>query len=142
MERAPNSDAARALRKGSVMSTPWERYRALVECRGLLAEVGGDAGVPIGQRYQAQNLLKDYPTGSQICDWIAAGVPDLPSSMARAIDRASALLHAMRPQDWPNKSLSRKASGVLRHYPLVPVADRLADHVYGGGHLREYLASD
>jgi hypothetical protein len=124
------------------MSTPGERYRAVVECRTLLAEVVSDAGVPAGQRYQAQDLVKEYPTASEICDWIAAGVPSFPSPMARAIDCASALLHAMRPQDWPNKSLSRRAIGVLRHYPLVPVADRLADHVYAGGHLGEYLASD
>jgi hypothetical protein len=124
------------------MSTPAERYRAIVECGEFLVEVAVAVGVPAEQRAQAQDLMEEYPSAGQICDWIAANAPDLPCPMARAIDRASAFLHAIRPQDWANKLLSRRAIGVLRHYPLVPISDRLADHVFFGGNLREYLSPD
>jgi hypothetical protein len=128
------------------MSTPSERYRAIVECREFLVAVAVAvavaAGVPAEQRAQAQDLAEEYPSAGQICDWITADVPDLPIQMARAIDRASVLLHVIRPQDWANKLLSRRAIGILRHYPLVPISDRLADHVFFGGSLREYVSPD
>ena len=124
------------------MSTPSERYRAIVECGEFLVEVVVAAGVPAEQRARAQDLIEGYPSAGQICDWIAADVPDLPCPMASAIDRASAFLNAIRPQEWANKLLSRRAISVLRHYPLVPISDRLADHAFFGGNLREYLSPD
>jgi hypothetical protein len=124
------------------MSTPVERYRSVVEGRNLLVAVASDPCVQADQRSQAQALLGEYPKPWRLCDWIVAGATELPSSVAMAIYGTSVLLHALRFREPADENLARHVVGVLRHYPLVPIAERLADHVFSGGNLGDYLAPD
>lgn len=121
------------------MTTPVELTRVLLWVRDLLGRLATDETLASGTSARALTMLAAYPTASDINDWVASALPELPQGAGVAIDSASALFYELPLHDGVDGDYKSLLVDVQRHFPLPGSAlDAARQGIFGG--IKEWLA--
>ena len=99
------------------MTTPQERFRALVWGAELLAEIALDDSMPAQMQQETQRLRVIYPSAQELIRWVRSPPTEISSEHCSAIRGALALFQAVQGSDYGRPSTRRSILFALRHFP-------------------------